>query len=115
MTRIDLLPGTRSVAPAGRIRPKLILRPRKPLTKRELASVFARVKKRILRGGEPFGLFAIKHGQGRVFRLISVKHDDYAAQLRADKALQHMVATYDGSADLGDVWDDLTSFDQRAA
>lgn len=114
MTSANLLPSAPLAAPAGRVRPKLVLRPRKPLTKRELASVFARVKKRILAGGEPFGLFAIKHGRGRVFRLISVKHADYTAQLRVDKAQQHMIATYDGSADLGDVWDDLCSFDQGA-
>ncbi len=115
MTRINLMPGAPSAAPAGRVRPKLILRPRKPLTKRELKSVFARVKKRILKGGDAFGVFAIKHGRGRVFRLISVKHADYVAQLRADKALQHMVATYDGSADLGHVWEDLCAFDQVPA
>ncbi|AEI76535.1 hypothetical protein CNE_1c11800 [Cupriavidus necator N-1] len=112
MIRSDLLPGTRSVAPVGRVRPKLILRRRKPLTARELKSVFDRVKKRVLKGGEPFGLFAIKHGQGRVFRLISVKDANYTAQLRVDKALQHMVGTYDGSANLGHVWDDLCAFDR---
>lgn len=112
MTRIELLPGAPITAPVARVRPKLVLRPRKPLTRRELAAVFARVKKRILAGGEPFGVFAIKHGRGRVFRLISVKHADFAAQLRVEKAQQHMIATYDGGADLGDVWDDLCSFDQ---
>ncbi|MFS8973877.1 hypothetical protein PO002_05085 [Cupriavidus necator] len=112
MTRINLLPGAQIAAPAGRARSKLVLRPRKPLTMRELKSVFARVKKRILKGGDAFGVFAIKHGRGRVFRLISVKHADYVAQLRAEKALQHMVATYDGSADLGHVWEDLCAFDQ---
>lgn len=112
MTQVNLLPGAAIAVSVGRVRPKLVLRPRKPLTKRELKSVFDRVKKRVLKGGEPFGLFAIKHGQGRVFRLISVRDDNYAAQLRVDKALQHMVGTYDGSANLGDVWEDLCAFDR---
>ncbi|MFS8930966.1 hypothetical protein [Cupriavidus taiwanensis] len=106
------MPGAPSAAPAGRVRPKLILRPRKPLTKRELASVFGRVKKRILKGGEPFGIFAIKHGQGRVFRLISIRDSNFEAQFRVNKALQHMVGIYDGGADLGDVYDDLCHFDR---
>ncbi|WP_156526611.1 hypothetical protein [Cupriavidus gilardii] len=95
------------------MRQRALLRSRKPLTKRELVLLFGRIKKRILRGGEPFGVFAIKSGRGRVFRLISVNHADYAAQLRVDKAQQHWIATYDGSADLGDVWDDLCSFDRE--
>lgn len=108
MTRLDLQPAT--LRPAQRLH--ALLRRRKPLTKRELLSVFGRIRKRILRGGEPFGVFAIKHGRGRVFRLISVSDDNYKAQLRVNQALQHMVATYDGSADLADVWEDLCTFDK---
>lgn len=110
MTRTALLPAA-SVSPARR--PLALMRPRKPLTKRERDSLFARIKKRILKGGEPFGVFALKRGRGRVFGLISVSHANYAAQLRVDKAQQHWIATYDGSADLGDVWDDLCSFDRE--
>ncbi|MGO4326678.1 hypothetical protein AB4Z48_17770 [Cupriavidus sp. 2TAF22] len=113
MTRVDLLPASLSSAQAGRQR--ALLRKRKPLTRRELLSVFARIRKRILKGGEPFGVFAIKHGRGRVFRLISIRHADYEAQLRVDKAMQHWVATYDGSADLALVWDDLCDFDKPLA
>lgn len=107
MTRADLMPGAQSVAPVGRVRPKHILRPRKPLTKRELLSLFDRIRARILKGGEPFGVFAIKQGGGRVFRLLSITDPNYVAQLRVNKALQHMIATYDGRADLGGVWEDL--------
>lgn len=112
MTAVNLLPGAAITEPVDRVRPKPILRPRKPLTQRELRLVFARVKRRILKGGDAFGLFAIKRGHGREFRLISVKHDDYQAQLRVNRALQHMVGTYDGSADLAHVWDDLVDFDR---
>ncbi|KWR80336.1 MULTISPECIES: hypothetical protein [Cupriavidus] len=115
MTRVNLLPGAALAVPVGRVRQKLVLRPRKPLTQRELKSVFDRVKKRVLKGGEPFGVFAIKHGHGRVFRLISVKDANFTAQLRVDKALQHMVGTYDGGANLGDVWEDLCAFDRSPA
>lgn len=114
MTRINLMPGA-SAAPAGRIRPKLVLRPRKPLTQRELKSVFDRVKKRVLKGGEPFGVFAIKHGEGRVFRLLSIRDPNFEAQFRVNKALQHMVGIYDGGAELGDVYDDLYHFDRLSA
>lgn len=93
--------------------PRPLLRPRKPLTQRELALLFARVKARVLKGGEPFGVFAIKRGRGRVFRLISVNHADFTAQMRVDRALRHWIATYDGTADLAHVWDDLSSFDRR--
>lgn len=92
---------------------KPLLRPRKPLTQRELNLLFTRVKGRVLKGGEPFGVFAIKRGRGRVFRLISVKHADFTAQMRVDRALRHWIGTYDGTADLGHVWDDLSSFDRR--
>ena len=88
-------------------------RRRKPLTKSELDKLFARVRKRILKGGEPFGVFAMKHGRGRQFKLISIRHADYAAQMRVDRAQQHYIATYDGRADLGHVWEDLCGFDQE--
>lgn len=118
MTRIDLLPGVPRVTPVGRARPDVrlsLLRQRKPLTARELKSVFARVKKRILKGGEPFGVFAIKHGGGRVFQLLGVSAPQYQVQLRVNQARQHLVAVYDSTANLGDVWDDLTAFDQPPA
>lgn len=115
MTRINLMPGAPSAAPMSRVRPKFIPRSRKPLTKRELLSLFDRIQARILTGGEPFGVFAIKHGGGRIFKLISVRHHDYTAQLRVNKALQHMIATYDGGADLAGVWEDLCAFDQESA
>ncbi|CAG9184213.1 hypothetical protein CURE108131_25050 [Cupriavidus respiraculi] len=115
MTRVDLLPGAAIAAPVGRVRVKALLRPRKPLTGRELTSLFGRIQQRILKGGEPFGVFVIKHGRGRVFRLLSVRDPNYKVQLRVDRAQQHMIATYDGNADLGDVWDDLCSFDQVRA
>lgn len=101
-----------SVAGVGLPRRRPILRPRKPLTRRELEDVYARIEKRILKGGDPFGVFALKDGRGRAFKLISVKHADYAKQLRRDKAQQHMIATYDARACLADVWADLCAFDQ---
>lgn len=114
MTRIDLSPGAPIAAPRQRASVKALLRPRKPLTARELKSVFARIKKRILAGGEPFGVFAMKKGRGRVFTLIGRNSSEYDVQLRVDRARQHMVATYDGSADLLHVWEDLCAFDQPA-
>jgi len=114
MTRIDLLPGVPRTAPVGRVRPKLALRPKKPFTKRELDSAFSRIKSRILKGGEPFGVFVMKHGRGRVVQLIGQSSSEFNVQLRVDRARQHLVAVYDGGADLGDVWDDLTSFDRLA-
>ena len=96
-----------------RVAPRHALRRRKPLTKRELGKLFARVRKRILKGGEPFGVFAMKHGRGRQFKLISIRHADYVAQMRVDRAQQHYIATYDGRADLGHVWEDLCAFDQE--
>lgn len=95
-------------------RRRLVLRPRKPLTRRELDNVFPRIKKRILQGGEPFGVFAMKQGGGRVFKLFGHSSPEFAIQLRVNEARQHLVAIYDGKANLGDVWDDLTSFDQPA-
>jgi hypothetical protein len=110
MTRISFHPA--AVPAQSRRRP--ILRPRKPLTSRELDAVFGRIKKRILKGGEPFGVFAMKQGGGRVFKLFGHSSPEFAIQLRVNEARQHLVAIYDGNANLGDVWDDLTSFDRPA-
>lgn len=118
MTRINLLPGVPNATPEGRTRSRQrpdTLRPRQPLTARELKSVFARVKKRLLAGGEPFGVFAVKCGRGRVFQLLGVSSSQYTRELRVNQARHHLVAVYDGAANLGDVWDDLTSFDQPPA
>ncbi|MGO4154361.1 hypothetical protein [Cupriavidus sp. YAF13] len=97
------------------MRSRVVLRQRKPLTTRELNTAFDKIKKRILRGGEPFGVFAMRDGRGRTFRLIGSSSPEYAVQLRVDRARQHMIATYDGNADLGHVWEDLCAFDQVPA
>lgn len=107
--------GAEAVAASARRRAKHAARPRRPLSARELKAVFARIKKRILKGGVAFGVFAMKHGTGRQFKLLSITDPNYQAQLRVDKALEHCVATYDASADLGDVWDDLYAFDRSPA
>lgn len=114
MTRIDLLPGVPRAAPVARVRPKHVLRPKKPFTRRELESAFARIKARILKGTEPFGVFVMKHGRGRVVQLLGRSSPEFNVQLRVDRARHHLVAVYDGSADLGDVWEDLTAFDRPA-
>ncbi|MNS26109.1 hypothetical protein D3C72_580230 [compost metagenome] len=93
-------------------RRRLVARPRKPLTRRELEIAWPRIKARVLAGGMPFGVFVIKRGKSRVVRLISTNHHDYAAQMRVDKALHHWIGTYDGRADLGDLWEDLANFDK---
>lgn len=103
MMRADLLSSPRKA------RRRLVLRPRKPLTNRELQTVFDRVKKRILQGGEPFGVFAMKQGTGRVFKLLGHSSPEFAVQLRVDQARQHLVSIYDAQANLGDVWDDGVS------
>lgn len=108
MTRTDLPPLT-VLRPVKRT---LVLRPRKPLTRRELEIAWPRIKARVMAGGAPFGVFVIKRGKSRVIRLVSVNHHDYVAQMRVDKALQHWIGTYDGQADLGHIWEDLTTFDR---
>lgn len=114
MTRIDLLPGVPRAAPVARVRPKHVLRPKKPFTRRELESAFARIKSRILKGGEPFGVFVMKHGRGRVVQLLGQSSPEFNVQLRVNRARQHLVAVYDGGADLAGVWEDLTAFDRPA-
>ncbi|MDR3382292.1 hypothetical protein [Cupriavidus basilensis] len=86
------------------------------MTQAELHQLFARIKKRVMAGGKPFGVFAIKVAGGRQFKLLSVSSKEYKAQLRVDEALKHCVAVaYDGRANLGDVWEDLCTFDQVPA
>ena len=46
-----------------------------------------------------FGVFAMKHGTGRQFKLLSITDPNYRAVARR-QALEHCVATYDASADL---------------
>lgn len=100
----------------ARCRPTKSPRKRKPLTQAELRKLFARIKKRVVAGGKPFGVFAIKVGGGRQFKLLSVSSEEYKAQLRLDEAFKHCLAiAYDGRANLGDVWEDLCAFDQVPA
>jgi len=108
MTRTDLPP---LVAPRT-VKRSLVLRPRRPLTRRELEIAWPRIKARVLAGGTAFGVFVIKRGKARVIRCVSINHHDYAAQMRVDKALQHWIGTYDGQANLGHIWEDLTAFDR---
>lgn len=112
-----MLPGAALPAPAVRARPKDVLRKPKPLTARELESIFARITFRVLKRAEagPFGVFAIRKGRGRVFQLIGKKSSDYEVQLRLEKVLHHMIGTYDGAADLAAVWEDLCDFDRAPA
>ncbi|QBY56138.1 hypothetical protein [Cupriavidus oxalaticus] len=110
-TRVDVAPPIKRASPGGGRR---VLRPRRPLTERELDKVFPRIKKRILKGGEPFGVFAMKRGHGRTFVLLGKSSPEFSVQLRVNEARQHLVAIYDGTTNLGYVWDDLTSFDRPA-
>lgn len=92
------------------------LRRRKPLTRRELEAAYAKIKARILKGGEPFGVFVLKHGRSRRVTLIAVNHASYDRNLRAEGPQQHYIATYDRDAELMAVWEHLCAFDrvQRA-
>jgi len=108
MTRTDLAP----MAAPRPVKRALVLRPRKPLTRRELEIAWPRVKSRVLGGGAPFAVFVVRRGKSRVLRLVSIHHHDYTAQMRVNEALQHWIGTYDGAANLGDVWEDLSNFDR---
>jgi hypothetical protein len=108
MTRTDLP----TLAAARLVKRSLVLRPRKPLTRRELEIAWPRVKTRVLAGGSPFAVFVIKRGKSRVIRLVSINHHDYTAQMRVNEAQQHWIGTYDGAANLAHVWEDLSSFDR---
>lgn len=99
----------------GPRRDGIVLRPRKPLSQRELNSLYARITKRIGRGGGAFGVFVLKDGRKRVFKLISTKHADYARQLGREKVQQHMIATYDVRVSFADVWADLCAFDRPSS
>lgn len=112
---MQLAPHPSLSAPARRLGVRNILRTEKPLSQRELASLYDRVEKRLLGGGEPFGVFAMRRGRrGRVFLLISVTHSNFAKQLRVHEARRHLVGVYDGRASLVGVWEDLCAFDRPA-
>lgn len=95
---------------ATRVRP--LPRPRKPLTRAERESALDKITKRILQGREPFGVFVIKRGRTREVRLLSVRDPNYAVQMRVNEAQEHWIATYDAEANLGNVWEDLWTFDR---
>lgn len=105
--------GNTPAVPRARVLPA---RKHRKLTKAELAKVYAKVQHRILKeGGKgPFGVFAVRRGGGRVFKLISTTSSDYDVQVKLHSVLHHMIGTYDGSAELMSVWEDLLEFGGRA-
>jgi hypothetical protein len=96
----------------NRRRVPCVLRPRKPLTKRELLAGFAAIEKRLLGGGDPFSAFVMRRYGRRLVVLLGASSTEYAVEHRRAPALQHLIGTYDGNADLGAVWDDLCEFDR---
>ncbi|KDP84688.1 hypothetical protein CF70_017885 [Cupriavidus sp. SK-3] len=89
------------------------LRRPKPLTRRELEDAIAKIKARIFSGGEPFGVFVLKHGRGRRVTLLSVQDPNYRRQLRAMELQRHYIITCDKDSDLMAVWKRLCDFDRE--
>lgn len=87
----------------------------RPLSAAEQDDLYDRITKRIGRGGPPFGVFVLKQGRGRIFKLLSNKHHDYAKQLGREEYQRHMISTYDARVSFADVWADLCAFGRSAA
>ncbi|MES2007954.1 MAG: hypothetical protein V4468_03575 [Pseudomonadota bacterium] len=102
-----------TAASIARRSPPQLPRTRKPLTRRELLHAYKKIKARVLRGGDPFGVFILKHGRGRRVVLLPVTDPHYDRQLRAEGPQRHYISTYDKGADLLHVWESLCAFDRE--
>lgn len=98
---------------SARRAPPCLRRP-KPLTRRELLHAYKKIKARVLKGGEPFGVFVLRHGSGRRVTLLPLTDPNYDAQLRGSRAERTFISTFDRGADLLDVWQQLCDFDRES-